>query len=478
MKRFSLAAILLLSVLTAHAGAQTVVNPRIVEFDPSADHATLLEGGVPAVTEYALELYLQGAASPFYTMSLGKPAPQGDGKIRYDFSANIAAWPLTGGIYESRVTAVGPTGTGRSTVSNTFSFVTCSYLLAPTSATVGATSGSSNFSVTAATGCVWTVTTPATWVSLITTAGTGLGTVSFSYAANTLGTPRSATITVGSQAFALTQSGVACTVTVTPLTLSVTAQAGSANVVLTTPGGCPSWTATSNAPWATVGTASGTGSATIAVSYQVHTGTASRSATITVGGQTVALAQASASSVSPGTFALPATASGTTAIAVTALAGWAWQATTSTSWITLGTSSGTGNGTATFTIAANPDGTARTGSIAIGEHTIGVAQAAAACGVTVTPLTLSVGAPAGSVNVAITTPGGCAWTATSSASWVTVGTASGSGSASVTLTYQGHTATTPRSTTITVGGVTVPFTQLAFPAPVAPKNLRVVTAGD
>ena len=379
----------------ASAFAQTVVNPRIVEFDPSTDHAVVLAGGQPAVTEYALELYLQGAGSPFYTMSLGKPAPQGDGKIRYDFSSNIAAWPLPGGTYESRVTAVGPTGTGRSDPSNTFQFLTCTYTLGASSGTVTSASGSSNVTITAPTGCAWTATTAATWVSLITTSGTGNGTVSFSYSANGVGASRAATITIGGQAFSLTQAAAPCSYT-----------------------------------------------------------------------------------LSPGSFALPATASGTNTVTVTATSGCAWTATTSTSWITLGTSSGTGNGSATFTIAANPNGTSRAGSISLGGQTLSVSQAAAACGVTVNPTSVTVGAQAGTANVAITTPTGCAWTASSAASWATVGTTSGSGSATITLTFQAYTGTTPRTGSVTVGGVTVPLTQQAYPAPVAPRNLRLTTTSE
>jgi hypothetical protein len=347
------------------------------------------------VTEYAFELYLQGAQAPFYTMSLGKPAPQGDGKIRYDFSANVTAWPLPGGTYEARVAALGPTGTGRSAASNTFQFASCAYTLGPSAATVGAPSGSSSFIVTTTAGCAWTVTSSAAWVSLITSTGTGSGTVSFSYQANGVGASRAATLSVSGTPFALTQSAASCSYT-----------------------------------------------------------------------------------VSPGSFALPAAASGSTAIAVTATSGCAWTAATTAPWITLGNKTGTGNGSATFMVAANPDGLARTGTISIGSHTISVAQAAAACGVTVTPTSLTLGSQAGTVAIGITTPTGCPWTATSSVAWASLATTSGTGTTSVALTYQAHTGTTARTGAITVGGVTIPLTQQIYRAPVAPSNLRVVPSSN
>lgn len=97
-------------------------NPRRVEFLPSADHNARLPDGTPVVANYSFEIYMTGATAPFHTINLGKPAPGTDGIIRYDFSSTVPAWPLPGGIYEARVAAVGPNGSGRSSVSNRFDF--------------------------------------------------------------------------------------------------------------------------------------------------------------------------------------------------------------------------------------------------------------------------------------------------------------------------------------------------------------------
>lgn len=116
------AALIALLTVTAPASGQTVVDPRIAEFDASADHYAMLPDGTPMVTRYTLNIYMAGAAQPFHVVDLGKPAPQSDGKIRTDFSQTVTGWPLPGGTYEARVAAVGPTGVSISTASNSFAF--------------------------------------------------------------------------------------------------------------------------------------------------------------------------------------------------------------------------------------------------------------------------------------------------------------------------------------------------------------------
>lgn len=190
-------------LFTPSAHAQTVVNPRTVEFDPSADHDSL-------VTRYDLEIYQAGAAQPFHTVDLGKPALDTDGKVRVDFASKLTAWPLPNGTYEARVSAVGPTGVGRSDLSNQFAFAaTCSYGASPTAASVSAAGGSSTVSVTTTAGCGWTATSGAAWLTLTPASGSGSGTVTFTVAANTATTARAATATIAGRPLTISQAGVA-----------------------------------------------------------------------------------------------------------------------------------------------------------------------------------------------------------------------------------------------------------------------------
>ena len=102
--------------------AQVLSDPRVAEFSPSPDHWVVLNNGEPAVLRYELGVYVLGASAPFATVDMGKPSPGPDGKIRYDFFAQVAAWPLPGGGYEARVSAVGPQGAAPSNPSNPFTF--------------------------------------------------------------------------------------------------------------------------------------------------------------------------------------------------------------------------------------------------------------------------------------------------------------------------------------------------------------------
>ncbi|RPJ74032.1 MAG: hypothetical protein EHM24_06845, partial [Acidobacteria bacterium] len=131
--------LLLVAVLApSFAGAQTVVtNPTTLVFAPSADHEARLSDGRLKVDYYRFDVFAAGASQPFQSTDLGYPTPGSDGLIHYDFSSAIASWPLPGGNYVSRVSAVGPMGAGVSTLSNPFTFTStsaCSCSLSGTSA--------------------------------------------------------------------------------------------------------------------------------------------------------------------------------------------------------------------------------------------------------------------------------------------------------------------------------------------------------
>ena len=65
-------------------------------------------------------------------------------------------------------------------------------------------------------------------------------------------------------------------------------------------------------------------------------------------------------------------------------------------------------------------------------------------------------------SVAVTSPTGCAWTAASTASWLTVTSgASGSGNGTVALTVAANTVATARTGTATIAGQTFTVTQAA-----------------
>jgi len=197
--------------LASTAGAQIVTDPRIAEFDPSPDHDSVLDSGEPAVLRYELGVYMAGAAAPFTRVDMGKPSPEYDGKIRYDFSSHVVGWPLPGGSYEARVGAVGPEGEALSEPSNQFTFdlaSPCSVTLSSESISVPASGGSYTVNVTTGDGCSWYVSSALSWVTSWTSQGSGTGTVALDVKPNTSTTGRTGSITIGGQALTLQQAGL------------------------------------------------------------------------------------------------------------------------------------------------------------------------------------------------------------------------------------------------------------------------------
>ena len=92
-----------------------------------------------------------------------------------------------------------------------------------------------------------------------------------------------------------------------------------------------------------------------------------------------------------------------------------WAATPSDPWITITSgSSGTGNGSVGYSVAPNPGSTDRTGSISInGVTSYTISQFGAGCSYTINPTNLNATAAGGSTFVAVYTPAGCTWDATS-----------------------------------------------------------------
>jgi subtilisin-like proprotein convertase family protein len=176
----------------------------------------------------------------------------------------------------------------------------CGFTLGSAARTVPATASSGTVALTASSpSCAWTASSSASWLTLASasTSGTGSAVISFSVAANTVPTARVATITIAGMSHVVTQAAVVpCTYALASSTAAVPATAGSGTVALTASASNCAWTATSNQSWLTVssGSASGSGSATIAYSYAANTGSSARVATITVAGQTLAVTQAAA----------------------------------------------------------------------------------------------------------------------------------------------------------------------------------------
>ena len=362
----------------------------------------------------------------------------------------------------------------------------CRFDVSPTSHTFASSGGGGEIRVSTPTGCAWTASSEASWISIASgTTGNGTGSLRFDVAANA-GAARSGSLVVAGQQSVVSQANggptPGCTYLLTASAATLPATGGPGSVTLNTAATC-AWTAASNAPWITLTSApGGNGIATINFSVAANSG-GERSGTLTIGGQIFTVTQSGAAPApappppppgpTPCTYAINPTSQSIgagggagTPIALTAAPGCAWTAASDAPWITLtSATSGSGDATVNFSVAANSGG-ARSGTLTIGGQTFTVNQAAAAatpCSYGINPTSQSIGAGGGTGTTALSAANGCTWTAASNTSWITLTSAtSGSGNATVGFNVAANSGGA-RSGTLTIAGQTFTVNQAAPP---------------
>lgn len=169
--------------------------------------------------------------------------------------------------------------------------VSCGYTLAPASAAVSGSGGTSTVALTTSSStCAWNAFSSDPFITITSGGtGTGNGTITFTVAANPGAAPRTGTITVagtgGGTQFAVTQA-VNCGFNPTPngATFTNAAFAGQTFVVTTSLASC-AWTVASDSIWlAVTGGASNTGQATVTYSVLANGTGVQRIGNITITG--------------------------------------------------------------------------------------------------------------------------------------------------------------------------------------------------
>ncbi|MCC6537488.1 MAG: hypothetical protein IT162_08070 [Bryobacterales bacterium] len=339
------------------------------------------------------------------------------------------------------------------TISVTQAAANCTFTINPTSAVVGAGGGAGSFEVRTA--CNWQAVTNTEWITVVTPGGgngSGTGAVGYSVRANTTGSTRTGSISVGPLRFSIQQPAATCTQTLTPAQVTLTAAGGNGTFAVAS--AC-AWAATASAAWIQLtGATSGDGNGGVAYTVQANPQATARAGSIRVGSQTFTISQSGsgcAVTLSPTSASLPASG-GSGMIAVAAAC--TWTASTNDAWIRLTT----GANAVSFTADANNTGSARTGSIAIGDQLFTVNQAAGGCAVTVSPTSVQIGIAGGSGSLLVSAASGCRWSATVSADWLTLNPASGDGGVTVFYTASANTGPV-RTATVMVNAQTVNVTQ-------------------
>ena len=139
----------------------------------------------------------------------------------------------------------------------------------------------SSFSVTS--NVTWSVSVPASWVSVDVSSGVNNGVVGVTIAPNPTADSRSTTITISgggiSKTITVSQDAAPSTLSVSPETLSFIADGETKNVQITSNG---SWTATSSEAWCKTNVSSGTGDATLTITVEANSTSDARSANVII----------------------------------------------------------------------------------------------------------------------------------------------------------------------------------------------------
>jgi hypothetical protein len=379
------------------------------------------------------------------------------------------------------------TGTITFTVKATYA--SCSVTISPTSASFTASGGTGSVSVTASTGCSWTATSNASWITITAgSSGTGNGTVSYSVAGNTGTTSRSGTLTIDGQTFTVTQAGASTSTDVqlsngVPYNDSLTAttkQSGWKYYFIDVPSGTsslvidvynmsadvdlyvkynekPTLTIWSCRPYIGGTSEQCSFSAPAAGRWWIGvnnyaTGTITYTVKATYSTCSTTISPTSASFTGSG---------GTGSVTVTAGTGCSWTATSNAGWITVtGGSSGTGNGTVSYSVAVNSLSSSRSGTMTIAGQTFTVTQAGTPCSVTISPTSASFAATGGTGSISVSAGSSCSWTASSAASWITITAgSSGTGNGTVSYSVAANLSTSSRTGTIGIDGQTFTVSQ-------------------
>ena len=131
-----------------------------------------------------------------WVMITSNSSGAGTGVVNYSVSANS-----TTALRSGTMTVAGKAFTVNQ------SGVSCSFAISPSSQSFNADGGSGTIAVTSQSGCSWNASSNASWISILSGgSGSGTGSVNFSVAVNPGASSRIGTLTVGGQAFTVTQN--------------------------------------------------------------------------------------------------------------------------------------------------------------------------------------------------------------------------------------------------------------------------------
>ncbi|HQJ65960.1 MAG TPA: BACON domain-containing carbohydrate-binding protein, partial [bacterium] len=371
-----------------------------------------------------------------------------------DVTVHVSANPSTT-IRSGVITVIGGGVTRTLSVSQAGSAAALS--LAPPELAFGAESSKKSFAVTS--NVSWSAAADAAWIVLSPTSGQNDTTLVVSVTANLSTSSRTGIVVVTgggvTRTVAVTQSGAAAVLTVTPLALSF--GAASASIPFSVFSNVH-WGASNDASWITVSPSGGSNDTTVIVTVAANPATDSRKGTVTItgGGLTriVSVTQSGAPailSLSPPTLSYYA---GSSSASFSVTANITWNVLDTLEWVTVSPSSGNHDTTVTVSVAANPLVSPRNGILTISgaglSRTLTVTQAGAAAILTVSPGELTFSAD--SAQNMVTLHANLSWNAHGEVPWITVSPASGMLDGHLTVAVTANPTASLRQGTVIVSG--------------------------
>ncbi len=347
----------------------------------------------------------------------------------------------------------------------------CSFTLTPPNATYVFTGQTNNISIATLTGCVWTASSPDSWIGFQgPTSGTINGSVIYTVASNATSLTRTGTVYISSQPFSIVQSGVPCTVTLNPTNRPHTYIATTSVFLVTAPVGC-SWNATSTNSWITFPNgSSGSGIASVNYTLEANSLPVGRTGVVEVLGKILTVTQPPG----PCLYRLDVTNATENAtdshikfINLTNLTGCAWTIVNTNTWLAVGTFDGETNGVGSaplfYLLEPNNSGIARTGNVRIADQILTIRQLGLPCNFSLSANNLTHGSVGATNAITVNGPAGCPWTVYNTNSWITFPSGTNySGGRSLTYWVSANSKFLDRTGTVTVAGQTFTVIQLGI----------------
>jgi hypothetical protein len=182
------------------ACVSTILPPTSDLFSSSPTHTPFGDvgnKGTVAVTTAVSSCSWGAASTDSWITIIAGSTGTGNGTVFYSVSEN------TGFTRTGTITIGGQAFTVKQNGT-----ATCDYTIAPASSHLSFSGNTDTVAVTTSSSCPWSAASGASWIVITAgSAGTGNGTVSYSVSANTTGSARTGTMTIGGQTFTVTQAG-------------------------------------------------------------------------------------------------------------------------------------------------------------------------------------------------------------------------------------------------------------------------------